>query len=317
MMKALILVSSLLALFMAPSFAFDSGMKSIAQAGPFVAKRKRIQAFADKFSLTANQAKKPMMLVLHNGFSDSPGFEWLRVFLCGDISTKLDKYEEPTGDLIYDENYVQKNTISLDITDLVKPGVNTIYIEGKGKKGSIISWTINTSISPSLAPVNPTKTHQGAKMTFVGKGFSHDPKENTVMLDGRNLEVTQATRTRLTVRIPEDAPTGKGLITIKTKGIESEATPIEVLPTPFVVSFSRNAGLSHGVDINGKNLKGDISKVEVYFGNFRTRVVETSPSRITVELPEELLESGTSSFRVSVTVNGVTASGSLVYRSVN
>ena len=317
MTRALLLLSTLLAFLAAPVHAFESGMQSIASGGPFEAKRKRIESFGAKFTVSANQARKPMMLVLHNGFSDRPGFEWLRVFLCGDISTNLDKYEEPQGDLIYDENYVQQTTISLDITDLVREGVNTVYIEAKGRKGSIISWNVNTSVSPSLAPVNPGKTHQGAKMTFVGRGFSHDPQENQVKLDGLELEVTAASRTRLTVRIPADAPVGKGLITITTKGVKSEAIPVEVLPTPQVVSLSKNAGLKRGVDINGNNLKGDVGKVEVFFGNFRAKVIETSPCRITVELPEDLLESGVSAFRVNVTVDGVTAHGSLIYQSVN
>ena len=226
-----ILVLSFL-LFASEALAYGHHFDDIASGGPYVATRKRIQNFAGKFKLAEEDVKKPMMLVIHNGFGDQPGFEWLRIFLCGDIKTNLDKYEEPEGDLIFDQNYVQQHTITLDITDLVQEGVNTILIEGKGRKGACLSWTLNSTISPELSPINPTETFAGAKLTLSGKGFSLDKNENQVTINDRELEVVSSSRGNLTVKIPETIKSGEGNLVVTTHGIKSKPYTLLVKVKP-------------------------------------------------------------------------------------
>lgn len=297
-----------------PAFGYGHQMKSIASGGPFVAKRKWTQHFAGKFTLTANESKKPMTLVLHNGFGENPGFKWLRVFLCGDIATNLGKFEDPQGDLIFDENYIQKHTISLNITDLVQEGVNTIYVEAIGKKGSVLSYSVFSTISPQLAAINPTKTHQGAKLTLTGKGFSSDASENKVSADGQEFEVVSTSRTRLTFRVPLNMKPGRAILKVTTHGIDSEVLPIEVLPTPKLESMQRLEKREKVYVIGGKNLNGDTEKTEVYLGNFRAKVLDENESSIVFSLPNDLNASGQKVFPVHVIVDGVSAQGQLFYK---
>jgi hypothetical protein len=234
----LLLVISLLWSFIqtgvsVPVYAYAHQMEPVAQGGPYVAKRKHVERFAGKFSLEADDVQKPMILTLHNGFSDNPGFNWLRVFLCDDINIQnFDRYEEPHGDLIYDENYVQRHTITLDITDLVKEGVNTVYIEGKGPRGAVLSWTLNGALSPELSPINPTVTHPGARLTLTGKGFSHDTDENQVFIGESKVKVLSSSRSRLTLEIPKNLKTGKQVMKIVVNGVSSAPFELTVKTAP-------------------------------------------------------------------------------------
>lgn len=286
-------------------------MQTVAEGGPYQASRKRVEHFTGKFQLSAADVKKPMTLTFHNGFSGKPGFNWLRVFLCGDIDTStFGKYEEPQGDLIVDENYVQKHTLEIDITDLVEPGVNTIYIEAQGPKGAVLSWTLSGSVSPQLSALNPTETHQGARLTLVGRGFSHDEGENDVYIGDLKADVLESTRSRLTVKVPDNSEPGKATLKIVTRGVPSAILPLLIKATPRLLSINRGDDGKTAI-ITGDNLDGDLDKTEVYFGDFRARVVSQTKSRITVDLPENMLASGEDNFKVTVLVNGVTACGSI------
>lgn len=296
------------------AIAYTHSMEAIADGGPYRAKRKRIERFAGKFKLEAQDVHKPMVLTLHNGFSEKPGFNWLRVFLCGDINIRnFDRYEEPHGDLIFDENYVQMHTISLDITDLVKEGVNTVYIEGKGPGGAVLSWTLNGAVSPEFSPINPSLTHQGARLTLTGRGFSHDLDENIVYAGDQKLKVLSASRGRLTVEIPFSLNPGKVSLKASVNGVPSEPFSILVKATPKVVSLKPVTGSGRELVIGGSNLSGPIDKTEVYFGNFKAQVIQVQEDQITVTLPPELFSSGKENLTVNVQVDGVQAAGNLVY----
>lgn len=288
-------------------------MQTVAEGGPYQASRKRVEHFTGKFQLSAADVKKPMTLTLHNGFSGQPGFNWLRVFLCGDIDTSsFGKYEEPQGDLIVDENYVQKHTLEIDITDLVEPGVNTIFIEAQGPKGAVLSWTLSGSVGPQLSALNPTETHQGARLTLVGKGFSHDEGENDVYIGDIKADVLESTRSRLTVKVPDNAEPGKATLKIVTRGVPSAILPLLIKATPRLNSINRGDD-GKTATITGENLDGELDKTEVYFGDYRARVVSQTKSNITVALPDNMLASGEESFRVTVLVDGVTACGSISF----
>ena len=288
-------------------------MQTVAEGGPYEASRKRVEHFTGKFQLSAADVKKPMTLTFHNGFSDKPGFNWLRIFLCGDIDTSsFGKYEEPQGDLIVDENYVQQHTLSVDITDLVDPGVNTIYIEAQGPKGAVLSWTLNGAVSPQLSALNPTETHQGARLTLVGQGFSHDEGENDVYVGDLKADVIESTRSRLTIKVPVNAEPGKSTLKIVTRGVPSAILPLLIKATPRLKSINRGEDGKTAV-ITGVNLDGESDKTEVYFGNYRARVISQNDGSITVALPANMLASGEESFSVTVLVDGITAGGSISF----
>lgn len=65
--------------------------------------------------------------------------------------------------------------------------------------------------------------------------------------------------------------------------------------------------------ITGVNLDGESDKTEVYFGNYRARVISQNDESITVALPANMLASGEESFSVTVLVDGITAGGSISF----
>ncbi|HMO23195.1 MAG TPA: IPT/TIG domain-containing protein, partial [Candidatus Melainabacteria bacterium] len=144
----------------------------------------------------------------------------------------------------------------------------------------------------------------------VGKGFSHDEGENDVYIGDLKADVLESTRSRLTVKVPDNSEPGKATLKIVTRGVPSAILPLFIKATPRLLSINRGDDGKTAI-ITGDNLDGQLDKTEVYFGDFRARVVSQTKSRITVDLPEDMLASGEDNFKVTVLVNGVTACGSI------
>ncbi|MBZ0186958.1 MAG: IPT/TIG domain-containing protein, partial [Candidatus Obscuribacterales bacterium] len=223
-----------------PEFAYANyaQVEDIATGGPYRANNRLIQRFSGKFSLSQTDVKRHMVLVLHNGFSDSPGYTWLRIFLCGDIDTSsLGAHEEPIGDLLLDENPVQRHVIRIDLTDLVSSGTNTIVIEGKGQKDALLTWSLEGAVEPQIAQLNPRKTRGGARLTLYGSGFSTDPDENQATFNGKPGKVVASSRSTMTIEVPNTLKEGQADLEITTNGLKSAPYLINVEPLPEVFSI--------------------------------------------------------------------------------
>lgn len=229
---ALALIVSILAIgaIDTPAYCQETPTVELASGGPFMAKsRSFTERFTAKINLTADDTKRPLQLILYNGYGATPGFNWLRVFLGGDINTSnLGHFDEPKGDLLFDDNYVQRHVISLDVTDIAQPGINTLFIEGNGPKGAVINWVLQGAMDPVVATLNPTVVIPGSRLLLHGKGFSTDPSENQVKIDGQSAEVLSATRSALVVRVPDQLDGDKVQVVISTNGLEGDPITLSV-----------------------------------------------------------------------------------------
>lgn len=205
--------------------------EQVATGGPYVGKSFRVNKFYGQFTLAALDVDKPYVLQIHNGYGGQSGFKWLRVFVGGDMDMKEIKHqEEPSADLVYDENYIERHTISIDLTGKVFEGVNTVIFEGEGPNKCVLSWSLEGQVSPQMAPLNPTAVQAGGRLTLSGKGFSLDPDENVVIISGHQAEVVSTSRTTLTVKVPEHVAPGTAKVIVLTNGVQSAPYSISVEP---------------------------------------------------------------------------------------
>ncbi|MEQ8221440.1 MAG: SUMF1/EgtB/PvdO family nonheme iron enzyme [Candidatus Eremiobacterota bacterium] len=105
---------------------------------------------------------------------------------------------------------VQPNIPSLyDGTSYIFNVADTYNYSGK-------SGTITVYGLPLLSDFSPTSGYEGDEITITGSNFSANPSGNTVSFNGVNAEVTSASTTTLTVKVPAGATTGK--ISMTTPG---------------------------------------------------------------------------------------------------
>lgn len=217
----------------APVVAQASGttaVEEIATGGPFFLTGHHMQRFSSEFKVDADDLNKQMTLVLHNGFGGRPGLNWVRVLHGPDMNLNgMKRAEEPSADLLFDENYLQRNTVSIDLSDKVFEGVNTIILEGTGPKGGVVSWVIEGPPTPEFAQINPTSSQLGGRLTLSGKGFSVDSSENRVTINGHDAEILAATRNSLTVKMPPHVTPGQAQIVVTTNNVSSAPYTISIV----------------------------------------------------------------------------------------
>jgi hypothetical protein len=211
-------------------YAGTAAVEEIATAGPFFLTSRRMQRFSAQFKLSPEDLAKPLTLVLHNGLGDRPGLNWIRVLHGPDLNLNgLRGAEEPSADLLYDENYVELRTIEIDLSDKCFAGINTIILEGTGPKNGVISWVIEGPPAPEFASINPTAAQSGGRLTLSGRGFSVDPNENRVTVNGHETQVIAATRTSLTVKLPGHISAGQAQVVVTTNNVRSAPYAISIV----------------------------------------------------------------------------------------
>ena len=304
--------------FGAPA-SYGLNMEELASGGPFQANRRSVQRFSGQFEVTPKDLSRPMVISLHNGIGGTAGFSWLRVFLCGeDVNVaSLGRNEEPRGDLLLDDTDIQKHVINLDITDQVASGVNTIVIEGHGPKGALLSWSLLGRSEPRISRLNPSRVKGGSRLTLHGSGFSSHPSLNSVTFGEHEAEVLDASRSSLTIRVPKHIPGGDHPVRVASEGVwSSEPFRMSVTSTPRVDSVHyASPGQLDKVIVNGANFSVAPSDNKVFFDSQEGQVIESSPSRLVVMIPAEIVFEGDDSVRVSVEVSGVPAGAVYLPRS--
>lgn len=206
-------------------------LEEVARAGPFVADTRHRQRFFSQFKLSASDLAKPLTLVINNGFDGKPGFNWIRALIGADMdTTDIKGATEPSADLLFDENYIQRHTVTIDLTGKVMEGVNTIIIEGTAPKGAVMSWVLQGPVTPEFAAINPTTAQAGGRLTLSGRGFSVDPSENHVSIAGSSAQIIFASRTSLTVKVPDHLTDGQADVVVTTNNVRS---------APYTISIGR------------------------------------------------------------------------------
>ncbi|MGN6416025.1 MAG: IPT/TIG domain-containing protein [Pseudobacter sp.] len=137
-------------------------------------------------------------------------------------------------------------------------------------------------IPPVPAEIAPAHGSEGDVVDITGKNFHTIPAENMVKFGTITAEVTEASSTKLTVKVPAGAVDGR--LSVSVKGMSAETiNSFTVLTT--ITGFNPKFG-QPGTDvvISGKNF--DAALTSVRLGSEGCNIVARDANSITVRLPD-------------------------------
>ena len=127
---------------------------------------------------------------------------------------------------------------------------------GKNDNSNNPTPTPDTPIALSLTSFSPARDTVGANITLVGTGFSTTMSQNIVKFNGAVAQVTNASATNLTIKVPAGATKGKISVEVNNKTVSST--------DDFVVTgWLQRADFGGAARINGS---GFVLNGKIYYG---------------------------------------------------
>jgi hypothetical protein len=138
----------------------------------------------------------------------------------------------------------------------------------------------------TITGFNPASGFTGSKVVISGQHFSEDLAANIVKFNGTAADITAATRTELTVMVPENATTGTISVTVDGHTATSEGD-FTVLKTS-VGEFSPASGVvGTTVVISGENFDPAAANNVVKFNGVAASVLTASATKLTAAVPAD------------------------------
>ncbi|ELR68730.1 hypothetical protein C900_05913 [Fulvivirga imtechensis AK7] len=154
--------------------------------------------------------------------------------------------------------------------------------------------------SPIIQDFEPKQGVEGSTFVIIGKNFGNVPSRNIVSIGDIIAEVTDASSSRLTVKVPDSAETGLLSVTHNQQTTVSSDS-FKVIYAPIIQSFLPEKGTAGTeVTIAGSNFCPQ--NIEVKFNGVLADVVQAAPSALKVTVPV-----GATTGSISITCNGLTA----------
>lgn len=260
----------------------------------YVAPNTKEQHFEDNITLGAGQENLPLLLVVNNGANGKVPFNWFRITI--------------NGFLIASEKDLNgKRQGSIDVSGRLQGGSSQVLIDAAGEPGATLSWSVLTS-PISLQSVEPTTVMQGQTIVLNGINFSPNEDQDKVFVQGKPATVLSASATSITARIPADTPAGTNSVQVVVNGTETRALPINVGAKPIPVLHSMNYWMAPPgaiLTIRGSNFGAKASDNQVFFKSVPGQVVNASPTRLQVIIPNWAYGPSELNIPVFVVANGV------------
>lgn len=183
-----------------------------------------------------------------------------------------------------------------------------VTVDGLSAEG--LSFTYAPAPDPAelaLVSVLPTKAYAGDRVLIRGTGFSSDPEQMLVEINGARAEVVEATETTLQVVLPEN-PAGTYPFTVSLGDKRTEGLLFTYLhkPTLSLASVAPQRGYAGSVlTITGECFSETPSENLVEINGRVAVVTGATTTTLTVEAPEN----PAGSYPIRVTVDGKTVEG--------
>lgn len=151
---------------------------------------------------------------------------------------------------------------------------------------------------PVITGFTPNKGLPGTAVIITGSNFNPDVSKNAVTFFGIPATVTEATKTSLTVTVPEGVNTGKIEVTVNGTTVVSSA---DFIVPPVVNSFSPSGAIAgSSIVITGTGFSSTPGNNQVTFNNGKAATVtQASSTSLTVVAPSD-----GSTGKIVVTVGG-------------
>jgi hypothetical protein len=196
----------------------------------------------------------------------------------------------------------------LTVTVPQDAGTGAVTLSVKG--GTTVTGPTFTYSQPvQVATITSIDVNSGGAGTIVkitGTGFSTTITDNKVFFNSKAATVTAATATLLTITVPEGASTG--VITLSVSGGAVITGPtftyIAVIPLS-ITSIDIGIGIANApVNITGTGFSTTLSANKVFFNGKAAAITSATATELAVKVPQ-----GAGCGKVTVTVNGITATG--------
>ncbi|WP_170123237.1 IPT/TIG domain-containing protein [Pedobacter nutrimenti] len=153
---------------------------------------------------------------------------------------------------------------------------------------------------PVIQTVSPLSGPAGAVMTITGTTFSAIKDENRVSINGKDLSITSATATVITLTLPGGTGSGKVVLSVNDQVVQGPDFKDQNLG---IVKLSPDNGLAGTeVTITGSGFNASPSANTVTFNGVAAVVKSAAENTLVVVAPEQL-----STGQVKITSNGQTA----------
>ena len=175
--------------------------------------------------------------------------------------------------------------------------------------GNVTSIERNAAGTVSILEFTPNHGLVGETVTVSGSGFSANPANNSITVNGVAAAVTSATATRLVFTVPAGATTGRIAVTT-TAGTATSSSDFVVMTAmvgvPTITGFTPDSGTSGtAVTITGTNFETPPGGTRVSFNQSIAAITSATSTTLTVSVPARTL-----SGRIRVqTQGGVATSG--------
>ncbi|AOR29657.1 glycoside hydrolase, GH74 family [Formosa sp. Hel1_33_131] len=210
-----------------------------------------------------------------------------------------------TIDLEAEVIQAQENALSVRVPLGAITGPITVTVNGELGTSPIVEII---QLALTITEISPASANRGDTVTITGQDFSEIISENVVTFGAIQATVTSASSTSLEVIVPQNAELGNTTVKVSVTSIQEETTSaFEVTDTTAlsVLSYSPSGGsIGAEVTIFGANFSDVISENTVSFNGINATVSAATTTSLTVVVPN-----GVTSGPISVTVNGVTATG--------
>ena len=172
----------------------------------------------------------------------------------------------------------------------------TVNVAGLGPAQSTQEFTRLAAVA--IADFQPRSGPTGTLVRITGAGFSTTLADNTVSLQGTRCEVTAATATELTARIPMAAQSGLLEVTVANNGTARAVAAFVVTRPPTIVGFTpARLTVTQDVTVTGTGFGTTPALVEVSINGRPLQLLTLTDTQLTAKVPV-----GVASGRITVLV---------------
>jgi len=144
-------------------------------------------------------------------------------------------------------------------------------------------------VQPRITALSTAGVFSGQYLEITGRNFNPDPVANQVLFDAVPGEVTLASETSLTVRVPELETAGPVVLTVVSNGICSAPMRLLVASPAIASWYPRTLVPGSTLTITGTGFSYTQEDNEVYLGDIALPVLTSTENKITVQTGTSLM----------------------------
>lgn len=270
------------------------------RSAEYLSRNYQVQNFADTLALQPNQQNLPLTMNIYNGSHEAPSFKWFRLTIGG--------YQLAT-----EKNLGGRESGSIDVTGQIPGGSTQVSVEAGGVPGAALFWTLTTP-RVTIQDIQPRNAKAGDTVTITGTNFSSVAGQNQVLFNNKPVKVVSASTTQLQVVAPT-GNAGMDNVQVNTNSLGSNLLEIALTAKPAPELLSTDCWMAPPggtITIRGRNFSST-GLNQVYFGNVRGQIVNSSATELTVIVPN--WPYGPSQLNIPLTVvsDGVRSANQLAF----